>query len=72
VLLDRKLLPAGEPLELQGVEGCVTQSAERLAPAPGNLHQGLCSKCGGRGPADVHTKDEVWSALVLTQLVQQA
>jgi hypothetical protein len=30
------------------------------------VHQGVCPKCGGRGPVDVHTSYRVWSALVLT------
>lgn len=30
------------------------------------IHQGLCPKCGGAGPVDVHTHHRVWSALVLT------
>jgi hypothetical protein len=29
-------------------------------------HQGLCPKCGGAGPVDVHVSHKVWSALVLT------
>jgi hypothetical protein len=29
-------------------------------------HQGLCPKCGGAGPVDVHVHHQVWSALVLT------
>ena len=31
-----------------------------------SLHQGLCPKCQGRGPVDVHTKYRVWSALIVT------
>ena len=30
------------------------------------VHQGLCPKCGGNGPVDVHTSYRVWSALVMT------
>ena len=30
------------------------------------VHQGLCPKCKGRGPIDVHTKFQVWSALLVT------
>jgi hypothetical protein len=30
------------------------------------VHQGLCPKCGGAGPVDVHVRHQVWSALVLT------
>jgi len=30
------------------------------------VHQGLCPKCGGAGPVDVHVQHQVWSALVLT------
>ena len=29
-------------------------------------HTGLCPKCGGTGPVDVHRVYRVWSALVLT------
>jgi anti-anti-sigma factor len=28
------------------------------------VHQGMCPKCGGSGPVDVHTSYRVWSALV--------
>jgi hypothetical protein len=30
------------------------------------LHQGLCPKCHGSGPVDVHTSYRVWSALIMT------
>ena len=30
------------------------------------VHQGLCPKCQGKGPVDVHTAHQVWSALLLT------
>ena len=30
------------------------------------VHQGLCPKCGGTGPVDVHMSYRVWSALVMT------
>lgn len=30
------------------------------------VFQGLCPKCGGNGPVDVHTSYRVWSALYLT------
>jgi hypothetical protein len=30
------------------------------------VHQGLCPKCHGSGPVDVHTAYQVWSALLLT------
>lgn len=30
------------------------------------VHQGLCPKCGGAGPVDVHVHHRVWSALVVT------
>ena len=30
------------------------------------IHEGLCPKCGGLGPVDVHTAYEVWSALIIT------
>jgi len=29
-------------------------------------HQGLCPKCNGTGPVDVHVSHKVWSALLLT------
>jgi hypothetical protein len=31
-----------------------------------DVHQGLCPKCGGAGPVDVHMSHRVWSALALT------
>jgi hypothetical protein len=31
-----------------------------------SVHQGLCPKCSGAGPVDVHVSHKVWSALVLT------
>jgi hypothetical protein len=30
------------------------------------VHGGNCPRCGGQGPADVHTSYRVWSALVMT------
>lgn len=30
------------------------------------VHQGACPSCQGRGPVDVHTAHQIWSALVLT------
>jgi hypothetical protein len=30
------------------------------------IHQGLCPKCKGAGPIDVHTTYKVWSLLLLT------
>jgi hypothetical protein len=30
------------------------------------IHQGLCPKCGGTGPVDVHVTHRVWSAVLLT------
>jgi len=30
------------------------------------VHQGLCPKCSGAGPVDVHVSHTVWSALILT------
>ncbi|MFL6548863.1 MAG: hypothetical protein ACJ8OJ_09210 [Povalibacter sp.] len=32
-----------------------------------DVHSGLCPKCAGPGPVDVHTSYRVWSALVMTQ-----
>jgi len=29
-------------------------------------HRGVCPKCGGPGPIDVHTSYRVWSALLIT------
>ncbi len=29
-------------------------------------HQGLCRKCGGSGPVDVHVHHQIWSAILLT------
>ena len=31
------------------------------------VHQGTCPVCKGRGPVDVHTGYQVWSAVLLTQ-----
>ena len=31
------------------------------------VHQGLCPKCGGSGPVDVHVSHKVWSALYITK-----
>ncbi len=31
------------------------------------IHAGLCPKCHGPGPVDVHTSYRVWSILVMTQ-----
>ena len=31
-----------------------------------DTHSGLCPKCHGSGPIDVHTTHKVWSALILT------
>ncbi len=30
------------------------------------VFRGLCPKCGGSGPVDVHTSHRVWSALIVT------
>jgi hypothetical protein len=30
-------------------------------------HQGICPRCGGSGPVDVHVSHKVWSALLLTK-----
>jgi hypothetical protein len=30
------------------------------------VHEGLCPKCNGHGPIDVHTSYRVWSAVLLT------
>src|SRR6185436_6143493 len=30
------------------------------------VHQGICPKCQGPGPIDVHTSYRVWSALIMT------
>jgi hypothetical protein len=34
--------------------------------AVSRIHDGLCPKCNGAGPVDVHVHHRVWSALVLT------
>ncbi len=31
------------------------------------IHTGLCPKCGGEGPVDVHTSHTVWSAGIITR-----
>src|SRR5712692_9519771 len=31
------------------------------------IHAGLCPRCKGAGPVDVHTSYRVWSALIVTQ-----
>jgi hypothetical protein len=40
-------------------DGVVSEQVSRV-------HQGLCPKCGGSGPVDVHTSYRVWSALLMT------
>lgn len=30
------------------------------------IHRGLCPKCGGPGPVDVHNSYRIWSALLIT------
>ena len=37
-----------------------------VAEQVSRVHQGLCPKCGGSGPVDVHTSYRVWSALLMT------
>jgi hypothetical protein len=39
---------------------------EVLSKYAGEIHQGVCPVCRGKGPVDVHTSYFVWSALVLT------
>jgi DNA-directed RNA polymerase subunit RPC12/RpoP len=47
-------------------------AVSRQLPEPGvqeqvwKAHQGLCPKCKGAGPVDVHVGHKVWSALLLT------
>lgn len=36
-----------------------------------SVHQGLCPKCKGRGPIDVHTRYQIWSALLFTSWSNQ-
>jgi DNA-directed RNA polymerase subunit RPC12/RpoP len=35
------------------------------------VHQGLCPKCGGTGPVDVHVHHQIWSALFFTSWKSQ-
>ena len=37
-----------------------------------SIHQGVCPKCKGTGPVDVHLSYKVWSALVITRWSSQA
>lgn len=37
-----------------------------VQPKIWEIHRGLCPKCGGPGPIDVHTSYRVWSALLVT------
>jgi hypothetical protein len=46
-------------LSRQIPEVTVSQSVQQV-------HQGLCPKCGGAGPVDVHVHHRVWSAVLLT------
>ena len=41
--------------------------ADRVNQYIEEVHSGLCPKCEGPGPVDVHTSYRVWSALVMTQ-----
>lgn len=52
-------------------KGQVLITAQELDPATVQqaaleMHRGLCPRCGGSGPVDVHTSHEVWSVLLLT------
>ena len=37
-----------------------------IQPKVWEVHQGNCPRCSGRGPVDVHTSYQIWSALLLT------
>jgi len=37
-----------------------------IAEKTRELHDGVCPRCHGRGPIDVHTSHSVWSAIVMT------
>ena len=39
---------------------------DALIRAAQELHQGLCSHCGGSGPIDIHTSHQIWSMLLMT------
>jgi hypothetical protein len=52
-------------------KGQVLVTAEALDPAQVSaaameVHRGLCPRCGGSGPVDIHTSYEVWSLLLVT------
>ena len=40
--------------------------ADLVAKQVQAIHAGLCPKCGGNGPVDVHTSHRIWSAVLLT------
>jgi hypothetical protein len=41
--------------------------AETLNRLVQDVHMGLCPKCKGSGPVDVHTSHRVWSAVYVTR-----
>lgn len=50
-----RLLSASDRVSASDVERRVTE-----------IHQGLCPRCSGSGPVDVHVSHRIWSALFLT------
>ena len=52
-------------------KGFLTQVGQAISPAivqdlVQKVHMGLCPKCQGAGPVDVHTSHLVWSAVIMT------
>ena len=53
----------------------LAEAAQRIAQVPDSeainyarrIHAGLCPKCSGNGPIDIHTSYLVWSALIMTK-----
>ena len=43
-----------------------------VQPQVMEVHQGLCPRCHGPGPVDVHVSHRVWSALYLTSWVSRS
>lgn len=58
----------GENCREKGITQRVVQHLpdEVLDEAIIDVHQGLCPKCGGPGPVDMHTSHRVWSILFMT------
>ena len=56
--------------------GALTELGSRLPAADvqrfvQQVHSGVCPKCQGAGPVDVHTSHRVWSAVYLTSWVSR-